>query len=86
MVCELLQGSHHIQGVVLDNKGVTLRMLQTLHLKIHIKSRPLDGILATHADIENIADGSITHPWDTIVREEIVVTAHAEHDTIGVNH
>ncbi len=74
-----LQGSHHVQGIALDDKGITLGMLQALHLKVHIQSRPLDSIFATHADIEDITDGGITHPWDTIVGEEIVVTAHAEH-------
>ena len=83
--CIKLQ-TYEIQFVPLDNKRITLRVSETIEFEIDIEVRPLNGVRARHLHVQHAADGSILHPRDAVVRQEIVVAHDGEHDALGVNH
>ena len=61
-------------------------MLEALDFEVYVEVGPLDGLGAGHLDVQDTADGRVLHPWDAVVRQEIVVTQHGEHDALRVNH
>jgi len=61
-------------------------MLEAFDFEVYIEVGPLDGFGAGHLHVQDTADGRVLHPRDAVVRQEIVVTQHGEHDTLRVNH
>ena len=41
---------------------------------------------AGHLDVEHATDGSILHPRNAVVGQEIIMPLHREHNALGVNH
>ena len=77
---------YEVQRIPLDDERIAFRMLEALDFEVHVKVGPLDGLGTTHLDVQHAADGRILHPRDAVVRQEVVVTQHGEHDALRVNH
>ena len=82
----LLGSGNGVQLVASDNQRVSFRMLQTVDFQINIKIRPFDGFASAHTDIQDTPYGSILHPWNAVVGQEIIVTKDTDHDALGINH
>ena len=83
---DLILYPHEIKCIPLNDERIAFGMLEALDFEVYIKVGPLDGFGAAHLDVEHAADGRILHPRDAVVRQEVVVTQHGEHDALRVNH
>ena len=61
-------------------------MTQTVYFEVYVKVRPFEGFRTRHLYIEHATDGCILHPWNTIVRQEIVMPLYRNHDSLCINH
>ena len=61
-------------------------MLEALDFEVDVQGWPFDGAAAAHANVQDMADAGNSHPRDAVVGEEIVLTADAEQDAVGINH
>ena len=78
--------SHEVQRIPLDDERIALGMLEALDFEVNVKVGPFDGFRAGHLDVQDAADGRVLHPRDAVVRQEIVVAEHREHDALRINH
>ena len=77
---------YEVQRIPLDDERIAFGMLEAFDFEVNVEVGPLDGFGAGHLHVEHAADGRILHPRDAVVRQEVVVTQHGEHDALRVNH
>ena len=78
--------SYKVQRIALDDKWITLGMAKAVDFEVNVKVGPLNGFGTTHLHVQHATDGRILHPRDAVVRQEIVMTQHGEHNALRVNH
>ena len=77
---------YKVQRIALNDERIALGVAKAVDFEVDIEVRPFDGSGTTHLHVQHATDGRILHPRDAVVRQEIVVTQHREHDALGVNH
>ena len=86
MLPKLKLRPHKVKGVPLDDERITLGMAEAVDFEVYVEIGPFNGFRTTHLHVKHAADGSVLHPRDTIVRQEIVMSQHREHDSLRINH
>ena len=77
---------NHIHWITLYDKRVAFRVFQAFNLEVNVQSWPLYGIASTHAYVQYVTDTGITHPRNSVVGQEIILTTDAKHNAIAINH